>query len=52
VGPSILVLSHDCSVFCSLDSKVCFPSILDQIHIFEGTCGIDIILNKYACKEC
>jgi hypothetical protein len=31
VGPSILVLAHDWSVFCALDSNVCFPSILAQI---------------------
>jgi hypothetical protein len=31
VGPSILMLSRDWSVFCALDSKVCFPSILAQI---------------------
>jgi hypothetical protein len=31
VGPSILILGHDWSVFCALDSKVCFPSISAQI---------------------
>jgi hypothetical protein len=31
VGPSILVLAHDWSVFCALDSKVCFHSISAQI---------------------
>jgi hypothetical protein len=31
MGPSILVLSHDWSVFCALDSKVCFSSILAEI---------------------
>jgi hypothetical protein len=31
VGPSILVLACDWSVFRALDLKVCFPSISAQI---------------------
>jgi hypothetical protein len=31
MGPLILMLSRDWSVFCALDSKVCFPSISNQI---------------------
>jgi hypothetical protein len=55
VGPSILVLAHDWSMFCAGDLKVCFPTFLLKFlhsYTFQGTCAIDIILDKYACKEC
>jgi hypothetical protein len=54
VGPSILMVARAWSVFVPWIQRYVFsPFLLRFLHntIFQGTCGIDIILNKYTWKK-